>query len=301
VKWLRLDAAFDSHPDVKAAGFWGSTVYLALLRTSALFDLDGSLPAKYASGAYVAAILGIPIEHAEGGLESASSAGLIHRDDAGTVAITGWERFQNPEAVRKRYQRKKTSPSLPSPGDERTSRDNPGQSRNVPDGPGPSRLRNDTIRNDTNDTILASPDGDACPTVSQSSSKRSRKPTRDCLQLSFETWTWEGITDKDRTGWSEAFPGIDLDRELAAAREWVRADPAHRRKVRWRTFLTRWFGRAQDNASRGNTIKKAGENRPGFDRFGREYSSHAMAREWGLIKTDTDVIEAVSEEVHHDS
>ena len=59
---------------------------------------------------------------------------------------------------------------------------------------------------------------------------------------------WSGITDADRAVWHDAYPGIDIDGELAKARSWVLADWARRKKTAWRRFLVGWFGRAQDRA-----------------------------------------------------
>ncbi len=54
-----------------------------------------------------------------------------------------------------------------------------------------------------------------------------------------------GITDTDRKGWSEAYPAVNIPRQLAAASEWLKSNPA-KRKSNHRRFLTNWFSRQQE-------------------------------------------------------
>lgn len=57
---------------------------------------------------------------------------------------------------------------------------------------------------------------------------------------------WEGITEKDRDGWREAYPACDLDIEFAKMREWILSNPEKGKKSRWRRFITNWLSRKQD-------------------------------------------------------
>lgn len=63
-------------------------------------------------------------------------------------------------------------------------------------------------------------------------------------------WTadggFTGITDSDRSGWSEAYPAVNLDRQLAAMGDWLKSNPTKARKSNWRRFITNWFSRKQD-------------------------------------------------------
>lgn len=62
---------------------------------------------------------------------------------------------------------------------------------------------------------------------------------------------WQGITDKDRADWAVAYPAVAVDRELAVADQWLKANPEKARKKKWRAFLARWFGRTQERGGNG--------------------------------------------------
>lgn len=55
-----------------------------------------------------------------------------------------------------------------------------------------------------------------------------------------------GITERDRAEWAEAYPAVNLDRQLAAMHQWLLANPTKARKSNWRRFVTGWFSRKQD-------------------------------------------------------
>lgn len=71
-----------------------------------------------------------------------------------------------------------------------------------------------------------------------------------------------GITDTDRQGWGEAFPAVNITRQLAAMGEWLKANPAKAKKSNWRKFITSWLSREQD---KGGDIPSnpAGTSPPG--------------------------------------
>jgi hypothetical protein len=54
-----------------------------------------------------------------------------------------------------------------------------------------------------------------------------------------------GITEADRQGWMEAYPAVNIPRQLAAASEWLKSNPAKRKK-NIRRFITSWFSRQQE-------------------------------------------------------
>ena len=56
---------------------------------------------------------------------------------------------------------------------------------------------------------------------------------------------FSGITEKDRLEWSEAFPAVNIDRQLAAASRWLKDNPAKRKKLVGK-FITGWLSRAQE-------------------------------------------------------
>lgn len=72
---------------------------------------------------------------------------------------------------------------------------------------------------------------------------------------------WSGITDADRTAWAEAYPACDVDRQLRAMSEWLRANPAKAHKSNWRRFIVNWLKREQDrggDAPRGRSAAATG-------------------------------------------
>jgi len=81
-----------------------------------------------------------------------------------------------------------------------------------------------------------------------SNNKEEEKNRRGC-NFNFETYSWEGITDRDMSGWRAAYPACDITVELNRMAEWLKANP-EKRKTRYRRFITNWLARAQD---RGGT------------------------------------------------
>jgi hypothetical protein len=84
---------------------------------------------------------------------------------------------------------------------------------------------------------------------------------------------WQGITADDRAGWAKAYPGADLDTELARATEWLKANPSKAGKRNWRSFVVRWLQRCQDN---GGT-QRAGQR---FGQFQQPAPQDQAKRRW---------------------
>ena len=57
---------------------------------------------------------------------------------------------------------------------------------------------------------------------------------------------WSRISDADRERWKKAYPACDIDRQLAAMREWLLGNPTRAHKKLWRRFITNWMSRAQE-------------------------------------------------------
>lgn len=76
-------------------------------------------------------------------------------------------------------------------------------------------------------------------------SGRPKRPVATKLDFSFESREFLGITEQDKAGWASAYPATEIERELAAMREWLLANPT-RRKSNYRLFITRWLSKAQD-------------------------------------------------------
>jgi hypothetical protein len=77
--------------------------------------------------------------------------------------------------------------------------------------------------------------------------------------------SWERIGEGDRQSWAAAYPACDINRELNAMIEWIKANPAKGKKSNYRRFITNWLSRSQDrgggmksNSSSGPVDKLAG-------------------------------------------
>jgi hypothetical protein len=62
-----------------------------------------------------------------------------------------------------------------------------------------------------------------------------------------EAMNWQGIDATHRAKWHEAYPAVDIDRELLGAAEWLKANPTKAVKRAWYRFLTNWFRRTQES------------------------------------------------------
>jgi uncharacterized protein YdaU (DUF1376 family) len=94
----------------------------------------------------------------------------------------------------------------------------------------------------------------AAPVPTSDSAKPSRSRAKSLISWAADAG-WSGITDADRQGWATAYPGAVLDRELAKASEWLKANPSRAGKRNWRAFLVRWLQRCQDQ---GGTNREPG-------------------------------------------
>lgn len=75
------------------------------------------------------------------------------------------------------------------------------------------------------------------------------KPEAKKIIFDFDTIAFSNITDQQKTKWAEAYPAIDIEKQIAAAAAWLQANPKMR-KSNYAKFLVNWFSRAQDKASR---------------------------------------------------
>ena len=84
--------------------------------------------------------------------------------------------------------------------------------------------------------------------------------TRNLTQISFlqENGGWGGIMPQDKESWKKAYPACDIERELAAMIEWIKANPAKGKKSNYRRFIVNWFSRSQE---RGGGMK-SNQQRP---------------------------------------
>lgn len=72
--------------------------------------------------------------------------------------------------------------------------------------------------------------------------RKTRKPPISKITLNRDNRTWIGITDQDMEGWRKAYPGINLEVQLAKMIEYRISNP-QKRYVGDRGFITRWLGR----------------------------------------------------------
>jgi hypothetical protein len=56
---------------------------------------------------------------------------------------------------------------------------------------------------------------------------------------------WEGIKNEDLDAWGNAYPAVDLDRELTKMHQWILANP-DKMKKQWRRFIINWLARSQE-------------------------------------------------------
>ena len=54
-----------------------------------------------------------------------------------------------------------------------------------------------------------------------------------------------GITRADLDRWGKTYPAMDITHEIAAAAEWLLANPKNH-KTNYRRFITNWLKRGQD-------------------------------------------------------
>ena len=74
------------------------------------------------------------------------------------------------------------------------------------------------------------------------------------ISFSFNTKSWENISEEDLKGWKETYSACDIKIELLKMKEWLISNP-EKKKVRYRRFITNWLGRAQDKGGTQNDNK----------------------------------------------
>jgi len=102
----------------------------------------------------------------------------------------------------------------------------------------------------------------------QSDKNRSKQQLRDFV-FSFESKSFEGISQDDIQAWKEAYPSVNIDQELAKMKQWILSNPSKAKKL-WRKFVTAWLLKSQDasdNRKAYNSNSKPVESklRPSLD------------------------------------
>lgn len=70
------------------------------------------------------------------------------------------------------------------------------------------------------------------------------KPKLEIIVFDPDKKEFSGITEKDLADWQEAYPGIDIKRELALMKQWILSNPSKAKKTLWRKFITNWLNSA---------------------------------------------------------
>jgi len=70
-------------------------------------------------------------------------------------------------------------------------------------------------------------------------------PVPITLQIAWTGTGWANVTEGDLAAWAVAYPACNLTRQLAAAGEWVKANPTKAKK-NYRRFLGNWLSRSQE-------------------------------------------------------
>jgi len=108
-------------------------------------------------------------------------------------------------------------------------------------------------------------------TLARSCKKHTTKPQR--FQLT-KDGQWLNLSSELRKIWSEAYPAVDIDKELSAAKAWIFSDPK-RWKSNWTRFMQGWLSRSQDRYTGKPGIQAAQQSQPAApemtaDEFERE-------------------------------
>ena len=99
-------------------------------------------------------------------------------------------------------------------------------------------------------------DEDVCEAIASTATQSKPNGSlwgKGAIQFDPHNRQWIGITEKDRAMWSDAYPAVDLDRDLSAMIAWIVANP-QKRKSNYVKFITSWLTKTQD---RGGSIQSS--------------------------------------------
>lgn len=309
MRWFRLDCDIDQLPKARKAGYGGVAIWLALARVSAQFDLGNRITPEFADPEFLADHLRTTADRISADIAAAIRAGLVSLAADGSLLID-MDRFVSPDTAKKRTQRAAATGTVP---------DCPGQQGTVPDCPGqqgtgrdcPSTEQNRTEQDRTNRTdktgqkhdleidrtlgggspgevAADEPPPQAATTPAPIPTPKPRKDPLKHVTLDEDTWTFDGITTADREDWRLVAPDVNIDRELVALINHAQSKPSFlnaKRNGRWVCTIKSWMMRAQGFAEKAGSAAPRVLRRtddPTRDKYGREYSSVAIARELGI-------------------
>jgi hypothetical protein len=165
MKWIKRHTARHSHPDIRAAGFWGTLAYDELCAIAGEFDLEDRVPANYARPEFIAdrtmaSQLPDGVERIREGLAKCVEVGLVALLEDGSYEVD-WATFKGDTgADRKRRQRGKPVPAARPDAAGTVPRVSgdcpvtvPAESRDGPaEVPHPSRPRGEESRSEKRET-----------------------------------------------------------------------------------------------------------------------------------------------------
>jgi predicted phage replisome organizer len=73
----------------------------------------------------------------------------------------------------------------------------------------------------------------------------AKRSTASLVAFNLETGLFSGIPDQQVERWSDAYPALEVETELAKAAAWLQANP-RKKKKNYQRFLVNWLGRAQE-------------------------------------------------------
>ena len=110
-----------------------------------------------------------------------------------------------------------------------------------------SKVKESKVNNITPSNVETLPEVDTNKNSFPDEPIEEQKPKKaEKISFDFVGEKWTGLKKEHFTNWLEAYPLIDIDRELVKAKEWVLGNlNKSTRKSNWRQFLNNWFSKAQ--------------------------------------------------------
>ena len=184
---------------------------------------------------------GAPVEIMTEGMAQLVRVNWLEPEDGG-FRIPAWDRYNNPETIRKRRQRARVKPdeSGEKPAQSRTVPDNIGQPGTTPDGPGPLSCDKDSDKDSDKDRLQEQDKNDdarrVLATVKESLGLRWRKPhlfltarlnegstVDDCVLVAeFKSSEWKGTEQEQYIRQTTLYQPGKFEGYLLGAQAWKR-------------------------------------------------------------------------------
>jgi hypothetical protein len=299
MRWFRLDCDIDQLPKARKAGYGGVAIWLALARVSAQFDLGNRITPEFADPEFLADHLRTTADRISADIAAAIRAGLVSLDADGSLVLD-MDRFLSPDTAKKRAQRAAAAGTVPDcPGQQGTGRDCPSTEQNRTEQDRTNRTDKTGQKHDLEidrtlgggspgEVAADEPPPQAATTPAPIPTPKPRKDPLKHVTLDEDTWAFVGITTADREDWRLVAPDVNIDRELIGLITHCQSKASFLNKYRngrWVCTIKKWMMRAQGFAEKAGSAAPRVLRRtddPTRDKYGREYSSVAMARQLGI-------------------